>query len=152
MGYSTEFHCQVCNLALDSGANIFRSKDPEVFRYIRKNDCILVPTCPGNDGDPDSWHLTLLHELVRWTGTPKRLNRPSGYFVVLEPQTDEIRLREEVTDELGALLLAKNLGLKHFPARHRYRSHVLEGLKIGAGALEDCRRDAIRAAEFLATP
>ncbi len=95
---------------------------------------------------PAAYFSTALHELVHWTGHPKRLAREFG-----KAFGDEAYAREELTAELGSAFLCADLGLKpdvredHAP----YLGHWADVLREEPRALFRHAAQGQRAADWL---
>ena len=80
--------------------------------YAPIDDAIFMPSKSRFLGDGDyatvSYYSTLLHELVHWTGSVKRLNRDS---IKEYNKKREVRAKEELIAEIGAAMLCKRFAL-----------------------------------------
>ena len=151
------FHRNVQNLAADTRAIIIPNRISGRYSYDNNNDKILYQPFPISkwlaihgveifDLQLNCWHLALLHELVHWSGEKSRLNRDYGDH---ENQIGDAYMAEEINAELGALYLARILGLNQFPDKDRYENHPLGELKISAATYETSCDHAIQAGKFL---
>lgn len=80
---------------------------PELPSYNSTRDLITLPPFMTFDNEESALHI-LGHELIHWTGHPRRLNR----LPLFDDFNYDIKQRtvEEVTAELGSFLLCQELG------------------------------------------
>ena len=79
------------------------------------------------------WYATLFHELIHWTGHPKRLDRrrePHGRRHSIANCDDEL---EELVAEIGSVILLTELGIADEPP-----AHALRCIRDHADMLERC--------------
>ena len=74
--------------------------------YTEADDAIHIPS-EKQFTSTAGYYSTVFHEMIHATGTPERLNRES-----LKEYASQ-RPREELTAELGAVMLCSNVGLKY---------------------------------------
>jgi len=72
--------------------------------YKPGEDYISIPTIDSFDS-PEEYYSSMFHELVHWTGHPKRLNRFSSNF------GDHLYSSEELVAELGSAYLCGLCGI-----------------------------------------
>lgn len=76
-------------------------------RYQLVQDVIVMPR-RENFVSCDDFNITLLHELVHWTGHPSRLGRVCAAKYM---ESDSDRAEEELVAEVGSVFLASYFGL-----------------------------------------
>ena len=83
-----------------------RHLDTEIPHYTPRTDRIIMPP-PTSFPSPESYTLTMLHEVAHSTGHPQRLDRP-GFSRMIEKnqQVPHERGLEEMTAEFAATMLA----------------------------------------------
>ena len=93
-----------------------------------------------------TYAVELAHELVHWSGHPKRLARPRH-----RERFDEIYAREELVAEIGAVLMCFDLGMTRHPGlpNARYLNHFLASLPNPQVELEVAFAAANQATAFL---
>ncbi len=74
--------------------------------YNSQEDVVVMPVL-NHFNQPQDYYVTLLHELVHWTGHASRLNRAS----FRDYSKTESRAEEELVAEIGSVLLASYFGL-----------------------------------------
>lgn len=74
--------------------------------YTEADDAIHIPS-EKQFTSTAGYYSTVFHEMIHATGTPERLNRESLQEYAAQ------RPREELTAELGAVMLCNNVGLKY---------------------------------------
>lgn len=104
---------------------------PQLYRLVRR---------------PKYLSTVILHELIHWSGAAARMNRP------LHTQPfDAVYNREELTAEIGAVLLSFDLGISRRPIlpNHRYLASFLATLDRPEVALRVALGQAEQAAAYL---
>lgn len=94
--------------------------------YDPNRDSILLPTPTSRLlRRPALLATQILHELVHWSGAGSRLNRPAS-----QKRFDAVYNREELTAEIGAVLLSFDLGITQRPIlpNHKYLAVYLQTL------------------------
>ncbi|OYW74421.1 MAG: hypothetical protein B7Z26_11475, partial [Asticcacaulis sp. 32-58-5] len=124
---------------------IYDGSDPA---FYPSHDHIRMPL-PGDFESPAAWHAIAGHELVHWTAGPGRLERGLERYHV-DPTA---RALEELTAELGTILLAMRLGLplsEHLMQNHAaYISSWARLLTDTPSALMKASGQAQKAVEYL---
>lgn len=94
----------------------------------------------------ESYYATLLHELVHWSGSANRLDRPFG-----ERFGDEVYAFEELVAELGAAFLCGDLAIANDPRPDHaaYVANWLATLKADRRAIFSAARLATAAADYI---
>ena len=108
-----------CNATVITGAFMTPADDPN-------RDVIIIPTPTRRLLRRPALLVTqILHELVHWSGAAARLNRPQS-----QKRFDAVYSREELTAEIGAVLLSFDLGITQRPIlpNHKYLSGYLQSL------------------------
>jgi antirestriction protein ArdC len=97
--------------------------------------------------DQNSYHATLFHELIHWTGHPSRLDR----YVHLAKRFDTHAYHmEELIAELGAAYLCAEFSIDGFvPQAAAYIEHFIEVLSEDPRAIFTCASKAQEAVDFL---
>lgn len=101
--------------------------------YSPKLDLITMPS-RGTFNDTESYHQTLLHELVHWTGHDSRLKRE-----IMNQFGSDKYANEELIAELGAAFLSAHFGMAY---NTQHASYIHSWLK----ALEEDKRAIFKAA------
>ncbi len=114
-------HAAAEELVQSTGANICHHGNNAC--YYPRNDQITIPprTSFATTG---GYYSTVLHELVHWTGSHKRLARP-GITSDWIRDSPEYAF-EELVAEIGAAYLCADLGI---PGRLRHEGYVLSWIK-----------------------
>lgn len=115
--------------------------------YDYDRDVIIIPTSVGRIlRRPALLATQILHELVHWTGSAARLNRP-----IASRRFDAVYNREELVAEIGAVLLSFDLGITHRPIlpNHKYLAAYLRALDRPEVALHVALSQAQQAASYL---
>ncbi len=115
--------------------------------YDHDRDVIIIPTPVGRLlRRPALLATEVLHELVHWTGAAARLNRPKA-----SKRYDAVYNREELTAEIGAVLLSFDLGITQRPIlpNHKYLATYLRALDRPEVALHVALSQAQQAAAYL---
>lgn len=118
--------------------------------YNILSDTIELPAPERFTGSPTStpsetYHATVLHELVHWTGAKHRLHRE------LSDGTLPTRAREELIAEIGAAFLCADLHVANEPRPDHaaYVAHWLQLLRNDTRAVFTASRLASKAADYL---
>ena len=99
-----------CNATIITGAFLTPAYDPN-------RDVIIIPTPTRRLlKRPALLATQILHELVHWSGAAARLNRPQS-----QKRFDAVYNREELTAEIGAVLLSFDLGITRRPILPNYK-------------------------------
>ena len=125
----------------ESGA-IIRHGGNRAF-YSPSEDLIQLPPESWFD-EPDSYYAVALHELVHWTGHPRRLARPLG-----RRQNIDAYAFEELVAEMGAAFLCAHVGI---PARLEHASYIdswLDALKRDKRLIFTAAGAAQKAADYV---
>lgn len=80
-------------------------------QYLSLFDVIRIPPPTAFFNTAGYYHI-LFHELVHSTGHPKRLNRPAIATSINDSIPNNVRVLEELTAELGALMLCNATRIK----------------------------------------
>ena len=108
-----------CNATVITGNFLTPAYDPN-------RDVIIIPTPTRRLlRRPALLATQILHELVHWSGAAARLNRPQS-----QKRYDAVYNREELTAEIGAVLLSFDLGITQRPIlpNHKYLAVYLATL------------------------
>jgi antirestriction protein ArdC len=111
--------------------------------YSPSEDIIQLPPETWFD-EPDSYYAVALHELVHWTGHPRRLCRVLGRRHGIEPYA-----MEELVAEMGAAFLCAHVGI---PARLEHASYIdswLDALRRDKRLIFTAASAAQKAADFV---
>jgi len=93
------------------------------------------------------YYATALHELGHATGHKSRMARDFGPF------GSEVYAKEELRAEMSSFMVARELGLGHYPERHApYVESWLKALKNDHNLLFQAARDADRIATWIKEP
>ncbi len=125
----------------ESGA-VIRHGGNRAF-YSPGEDLIQLPPEAWFD-EPDSYYAVALHELVHWTGHPRRLCRVLGRRHGIEAYA-----YEELVAEMGAAFLCAHVGI---PARLEHASYIdswLDALKRDKRLIFTAAGAAQKAADFV---
>ena len=99
-----------CKATVLTGAFLTPAYDPN-------RDVIIIPTPTRRLlKRPALLATQVLHELVHWSGAAARLNRPQS-----QKRFDAVYNREELTAEIGAVLLSFDLGITRRPILPNYK-------------------------------
>lgn len=115
--------------------------------YSPSQDIIIIPTPTRRLLRNQPLLATqILHELVHWSGAASRLNRPHS-----QTRFDAVYNREELTAEIGAVLLSFDLGITRRPIlpNHQYLASYLATLDRPDVALHVALSLAQQAAAYL---
>jgi antirestriction protein ArdC len=115
--------------------------------YDPNRDAILLPTPTSRLlRRPALLATQILHELVHWSGAAARLNRPAS-----QKRYDAVYNREELTAEIGAVLLSFDLGITQRPImpNHKYLAVYLQTLDRPDVALHVALSTAQQAAGYV---
>ncbi len=115
--------------------------------YDPNRDAILLPTPTTRLlKRPTLLATQVLHELVHWSGAGARLNRPAS-----QTRFDAVYNREELTAEIGAVLLSSDLGITRRPIlpNHKYLAAYLQTLDRPDVALHVALSTAQQAAAYV---
>ena len=111
--------------------------------YCPESDLISLPL-RASFQKPDDFYATAFHELIHWTGHPKRLNRSFGTSF-----DDQVYIREEMIAELGAAFLGAHARV-HPRSRHSdYIAFWLSALRADPCAIFVAARHASEATEYV---
>ena len=130
-----------CNATVITGAFLTPAYDPN-------RDVIIIPTPTRRLlKRPALLATQILHELVHWSGAAARLNRPHS-----QKRFDAVYNREELTAEIGAVLLSFDLGITQRPIlpNHKYLAGYLQSLDRPDVALHVALSQAQLATGYLA--
>ncbi len=123
------------------GAYYHRIEDyiciPESIRFVDTADATAT----------QNYYATILHELVHWSGAPKRLNRDKA-----KNNTEKFKYAfEELVAELGAAMLCAQLNISQQPrADHaQYIKSWLQALKNDNKFIFQASAQSARAVEYL---
>lgn len=111
--------------------------------YSPSEDIIQLPPETWFD-EPDAYYAVALHELVHWTGHPRRLDRVLGRRHGIEAYA-----YEELVAEMGAAFLCAHVGI---PARLEHASYIdswLDALKRDKRLIFTAAGAAQKAADFV---
>jgi antirestriction protein ArdC len=125
----------------ESGA-VIRHGGNRAF-YSPSEDLIQLPPEAWFD-EPDSYYAVALHELVHWTGHPRRLCRVLGRRHGIEAYA-----YEELVAEMGAAFLCAHVGI---PARLEHASYIdswLDSLRRDKRLIFTAAGAAQKAADFV---
>lgn len=119
--------------------------------YDPSSDCIQMPD-EGRFYDTstltrtEGYYATLTHELVHWSGAPKRLNRDMG-----KRFGDKLYAAEELVAEIGAAFLCAELGISQAtkPDHAQYLASWLTLLKEDSRAIFAAAARASEAVRYL---
>lgn len=115
--------------------------------YLIDEDIIIIPPRIYRAvWRPKQLSRIILHELVHWSGAANRMNRLHAI-----EQFDPIYNREELTAEIGAVLLSFDLGITRRPIlhNHRYLADYLASLDRPDVAMRVALGQAEQAAAYL---
>ena len=139
----------VDNLIDRTGADIRHSGDQAY--YHPKEDFIQMPderlSCSDDETErSEDYYAVLFHELIHWTGSPKRLNRIVGKQFV-----DATYAKEELIAELGAAFLCAETGISNSPrpGHGQYIETWLKLLKNDKQAIFTASALASRAVQYI---
>lgn len=114
--------------------------------YSVANDEIHLPDRAAF-GSAYEYYATALHELGHATGHGSRLDREFGPF------GSEVYAREELRAEMASYLVARELGLGHYPERHAaYVDNWLKAVREDRNVLFRAARDAEQIATWIRQP
>jgi antirestriction protein ArdC len=128
-------------LLLETGA-VIRHGGNRAF-YSPSEDLIQLPPEAWFD-EPDSYYAVALHELIHWTGHPRRLCRVLGRRHGIEAYA-----YEELVAEMGAAFLCAHVGI---PARLEHASYIdswLDALKRDKRLIFTAAAAAQKAADYV---
>lgn len=129
----------------ESGIQIIHDQDDRAF-YHPMRDSVHLPDSHAF-GSAYEYYATALHEVGHATGHKSRLARDFGPF------GSEVYAKEELRAELTSYMLARELGLGHYPDRHAsYVESWLTALKDDHNVLFQAARDADRMATWIQEP
>lgn len=113
--------------------------------YYPSEDVIRMPDFEYAR-DKEAYYATLFHEMVHWTKTEKRCNRPFA-----AKHNDDNYAREELVAELGAAFLCAHFGIASEMRKDHaaYLKHYLAILKADKRAIFKAAADAQKATSFL---
>jgi len=115
--------------------------------YLMDQDIIVIPPCLYRLIQRQKFLSTvIMHELIHWSGAGTRMNRPRHIRLF-----DAVYNREELTAEIGAVLLSFDLGITRRPIlpNHRYLASYLASIDRPDVALNVALGQAEQAAAFL---
>ncbi len=155
-GWDEEVYDYVhANEAIDAivrNLDVTLEEDGDGPRYSWDDDCVTLPPRTNffgawDESATETYYSTLLHELVHWTGHPRRLRR----FSERGTRAEQTYAREELVAELGAVVLMKHFGL--LPMGTGVHQKYFQGWLKRAGdkevALRHAKRQAARAVQFI---
>lgn len=100
--------------------------------------------------DAPSYYETAAHELIHWTGHPKRLNRETLTKSKGFNSADQYYAREELAAEIGSWLVSLETGLPHHPEQHAaYVASWLEALKKDKNEIFRAASAASKACDYI---
>jgi len=111
--------------------------------YRRDSDYIGMPE-KIEFRDESNYYATLLHELVHWSGAPKRLDREKG-----KRFADAAYAFEELIAELGAAFLCQDFGIAGDLRHADYIGSWLKCLKADNKAIFNAAALAQKAASYI---
>lgn len=117
------------------GVKIQHDQRDKAF-YQPSRDQIHLPD-KSSFTDAYEYYATAMHELGHATGHSSRLHRDFGPF------GSEVYAKEELRAELTSYIVARDLGLGHFPDRHAsYLENWVKAIKEDRNVLFQAARDA----------
>lgn len=128
-------------LAERHGVVVHRGGDRAFFSP--STDAITVPALEAFS-DAANYEATLLHELIHWTGSEKRIVRPFG-----KRFGDEAYAAEELVAELGAAFACARLGVVGELQHAEYIAAWIKVLRADKYAVFTASREAEKAVAFL---
>jgi len=127
------------------GVEIHHDQDDKAF-YQPSRDQIHLPQQAAFT-DAYEYYSTALHELGHATGHSSRMNRDYGPF------GSEVYAKEELRAEMSSYMVARDLGLGHYPDRHApYVENWLKAIKEDRNVLFQAARDAERISQWIKEP
>jgi len=127
------------------GVEIHHDQDDKAF-YQPSRDQIHLPQQAAFP-DAYEYYSTALHELGHATGHSSRMNRDYGPF------GSEVYAKEELRAEMSSYMVARDLGLGHYPDRHApYVENWLKAIKEDRNVLFQAARDAERISHWIKEP
>lgn len=119
--------------------------------YIGATDKIYMPypmlfKVDENYSATDAWYATLFHELIHWTGHPKRLNRERH-----RKFGDKVYANEELIAEMGSAFLCSDFDIstRQYADQASYIAHWLKVLKENKYAIVKAASEASKAVGYL---
>lgn len=138
----TEADAELEAFFASTGAYIVTSDEPRAY-YSHATDQIHMPPI-HTFVSAARFYGVQGHECVHWSGVEKRLGRNKKH------KTHAERVREEITAEIGACILAVNLGIEpDFEQSAAYVMSWLEALKSDKGLIFKAASDAQKAVDFI---
>jgi len=127
------------------GVEIHHDQDDKAF-YQPSRDQIHLPQQAAFP-DAYEYYSTALHELGHATGHSSRMNRDYGPF------GSEVYAKEELRAEMSSYMVARDLGLGHYPDRHApYVENWLKAIKEDRNVLFQAARDAEQITQWIKEP
>jgi len=127
------------------GVEILHDQNDRAF-YSPARDHIRMPP---QEQFPDAYnyYATALHELGHATGHSSRMDRKFGPF------GSEVYAKEELRAEMSSYMVARDLGLGHYPDRHApYVENWLKAIKEDRNVLFQAARDAEHITQWIKEP
>jgi len=127
------------------GVDILNDQRDRAF-YSPNHDHICLPS---QEQFPDAYryYATALHELGHATGHSSRMDRQFGPF------GSEVYAKEELRAEMTSYMVARDLGLGHYPERHAsYVESWLKAIKDDRNVLFQAARDAEHMTQWIKEP
>lgn len=115
-------------------------------KYMLLRDCITVPSRESFESI-DNFYSVLFHELIHWTGSPRRLKRFDSSSTGLKEYA-----KEELIAELGSSFLCAQLGVDNddvFEDQASYLASWIKALKGDSRLLMSASTAARKASEFV---
>ncbi|MBF0250772.1 MAG: DUF1738 domain-containing protein [Alphaproteobacteria bacterium] len=132
-------------LLAGGGVEIRHDQNDRAF-YQPGQDEIHLPPQSAFSGAYE-YYATAMHELGHATGHRSRMHRDFGPF------GSEVYAKEELRAELTSYIMARDLGLGHFPERHaNYVENWMQALKEDPNFLFQAARDADQIAQWIQEP
>ena len=126
---------------IKTGANVQHGGNQAFYR--RDADFIGMPDKAAFKSE-SNYYATLLHELVHWSGSPKRLDREKG-----KRFADSAYAFEELIAELGAAFLCQDYGIAGDLRHADYIGSWLKCLKADNKAIFNAAALAQKAASYI---
>lgn len=146
----TEIVAATANDPISICDDLVDANDPTIVggepAYVPDQDEIRMPHRSIFD-DSEAYYSTLFHELVHWSGAPRRLNRTKG-----QRFGDDNYAREELVAEIGAALLCNETGIenrKTIDDGKAYVQHWISQLESDPQLIITAAAKGRKAAEYL---
>jgi len=124
------------------GVDVRHLSGCDTAAYVRSQDAVVMPEA-GQFKTVEDYLSTKMHEVIHWTGAPKRLNRDKGL------QGTEEYAYEELVAEIGSAFLCAHLGIEGKLQHPEYLAAWIKRLQGDEKAIIRAASQASKAVDFI---